>query len=358
MISLLVPCHNEVSNLDTLYVRICRVMGGLSESWELIFVNDGSTDDTLDRLISLQKSDVRVIVLDLSRNFGKEAALTAGLDFAVGDAVVPLDADLQDPPELIPRLVEKWREGYEVVNAVRSERSGDSLLKRTTAYGFYKAINGLSRVNIQADAGDFRLLSRPVIDALKKLPERRRFMKGLFAWVGFRTTTIYYKREQRFSGTTTWNYWRLWNFALEGITSFSQIPLQLASYFGVMVSAISLLYGIYMLIDTFAFGNPVRGYPSIMVAILILGGVQLMAIGIIGEYIGRVYEESKLRPVYIVRQVWGKPPNLAWREHSTSRPNATEAAEQQPVIATQGVSALTQKGASGPMLTAGDENGL
>ena len=304
-VSIIIPCHNEAGNLATLYARVRAVMDPSGESWEMICVNDGSSDDTLLQLIALHRQDPRIRVIDLSRNFGKEAALTAGLDAARGEAAIPLDADLQDPPELIPDLLAHWREGFDVVNAVRLSRDGESWIKRASAHLFYRIINRLSDVEIPPDTGDFRLLSRPVLDTLRTLPERRRFMKGLFAWVGFRSTNIYYHRAPRHTGKTTWNYWRLWNFAVEGITSFSQVPLQIAAYLGVLVSLLAFLYALWLVASTLIYGNPVKGYPSIMVTLLFLGGVQLMALGVIGEYLGRIYEESKQRPVYLIRQVWG-----------------------------------------------------
>lgn len=304
MISLVVPCFNEADNIDSLHLRIGAVMGKIEESWEMICINDGSQDNTLEKLLTLHQRDPRVRVLDLSRNFGKEAALTAGLDHARGEAVIPLDADLQDPPELIPLMIAKWREGYEVVNAVRKIREGESWIKRFSSFGFYRIINKLSPVEIPPDTGDFRLISRPVLDAIKQLPERRRFMKGIFAWVGFRTVTISYQRDPRFSGKTKWNYWKLWNLAMEGITSFTQIPLQFVSYLGLFVSLSAFLYGMFLLLKTLIYGNSVKGYPSLMVTLLFLGGVQMMALGVIGEYLGRTYEESKQRPVYLIRQKW------------------------------------------------------
>ncbi len=304
-VSIIIPCHNESGNIETLYARVCAVMDEAGEPWEMICVNDGSGDDTLLQLIALHHQDRRVRVIDLSRNFGKEAALTAGLDAAQGEAAIPLDADLQDPPELIPELLARWREGFDVVNAVRLSREGESWLKRASAHVFYRIINRMSDVEIPQDTGDFRLLSRPVLDALQALPERRRFMKGLFAWVGFRSTNVYYHRAPRHTGKTTWNYWRLWNLAVEGITSFSQVPLQLAAYLGFVVSLLAFLYAVWLVISTLVYGNPVKGYPSMMVTLLFLGGVQLMALGVIGEYLGRIYEESKQRPVYLVRQAWG-----------------------------------------------------
>lgn len=300
-ISLIVPCHNETENLPTLYNRVKAVIEKTGKSWEILCVNDGSKDDTLQHLMTLHQQDPRIVVIDLSRNFGKEAALTAGLDHTCGNCAIPLDADLQDPPELIPELLTKWHEGYDVVNAVRLSRDGESWLKRASAHAFYRVINRMSVVDIPADTGDFRLLSRPVLDALKTLPERRRFMKGLFAWVGFRTADVYYHREPRYAGKTTWNYWRLWNFAVEGITSFSQVPLQLTAHLGLAVSGLAFLYAIYLVVGTLVYGNPVKGYPSMTVTLLFLGGVQLIALGVIGEYLGRIYEETKGRPVYLVR---------------------------------------------------------
>ena len=298
---------NESENVSVFYDRVRSVLDALDEPWEIVCVNDGSRDDTLHHLLALHARDARIVVLDLTRNFGKEAALTAGLDHASGQAIIPMDADLQDPPELIPQLVGRWREGYDVVLAVRATRTSDSWMKRNTAGMFYRLINRMSETPIPENAGDFRLMSREVVDALKQLPERRRFMKGLFAWVGFRTSEIHYERPLRHAGQTKFNYWRLWNFAIEGITSFSSAPLRLSSYLGVMVSLLSFLYAIKIVVDTLLFGNPVRGYPSLMVAILFFSGVQLIAIGVIGEYLGRLYEESKHRPVYLLRKRYLPP---------------------------------------------------
>ena len=309
VISIVVPFHNEAENIAPLHARLSAVLDAGLDSWELVCVNDGSRDDTLPRLVALATHDPRVRVFDLSRNFGKEAALTAGLDFASGDAVIPLDADLQDPPEIITALIAKWREGFEVVNAVRVSREGDGPVKRATAHAFYRIINRMSDVEIPADTGDFRLISRPALDALKRLPERRRFMKGLFAWVGFRTATITYDRAPRHAGTTTWNYRKLWNFAIEGITSFSSAPLRLASYLGFAVSIFAFVYAVITIFNKLVYGNPVKGYPSLLVAVLFLGGVQLLALGVLGEYLGRLYEESKQRPVYLIRAAWNAAPH-------------------------------------------------
>ncbi|KXW56062.1 glycosyltransferase family 2 protein [Ferrovum sp. PN-J185] len=303
-LSLIVPMHNEAGNIDTLYQRLANVLSPLSVSWEMICINDGSTDDTLNELLKAQRIYKEICIIDLTRNFGKEAALSAGLDFAKGEAAIPIDADLQDPPEIIPQMIELWRKGFEVVLAKRKTRTGDSFVKRNTAHLFYRIINKLSEVDIPQDTGDYRLISRPVINALKQLPERRRFMKGLFAWVGYKTAEIEYERPERFSGTSKFNYWKLWNFALEGITSFSDAPLKIASYLGIIISLLSFVYAIKIVIDTLLFGNPVKGYPSLIVAILFFSGVQLIALGIIGEYLGRIYAETKQRPIYLIRDIW------------------------------------------------------
>ena len=304
LVSVVVPFHDEQENVRALHDRLRAVLDGAGLSWELVCVNDGSQDGTLPALIRLAGEDARVRVFDLSRNFGKEAALTAGLDQARGSVAIPLDADLQDPPELIPALIAKWREGFDVVNAVREAREGEGWLKQTSARWFYRVMNRLSAIEIPRDTGDFRLLSRTALDALRQMPERRRFMKGMFVWVGFPTASVTYRRAGRHAGRSSWNYWRLWNFALEGITSFSQVPLRIASYVGLAVALLSLLYALFLILRTLVAGNAVSGYPSLMVAILFLGGVQLLALGVIGEYIGRIYEETKQRPLYIIRRRW------------------------------------------------------
>lgn len=303
VLSIIVPIYNEASNIRPFYERLCAVMSPLAISWEMICINDGSRDQTLSELLLLQQTDPRLSVLDFSRNFGKEAALTAGLDWAQGEVVIPIDVDLQDPPELIEQMLEQWRAGFDVVLAVRSVRKSDTWSKRLTAKGFYGLLQYVSDVPIPKNAGDFRLMSRAVVEALKTLPERRRFMKGLFAWVGFRTTTITYERPERLNGISKFNYWRLWNFALEGITSFSTTPLRISTYLGFIVSVLAVIDALKIVFSTLLFGNPVRGYPSLMVAILFLAGIQLMALGVIGEYLGRLYEESKQRPIYIIRSV-------------------------------------------------------
>lgn len=304
-ISLIVPMYNEGVNVDYFYDRITSVMEGNCYRYEIICVNDGSKDDTLERLKKLSLKDVRFKVIDLSRNFGKEIAMSAGLKAADGDAVIPIDADLQDPPEIIPQLVEKWQEGYDVVYATRIERDGETFFKKFTAKYFYKFMRMMTRIDMPEDTGDFRLMSRQVVNALNQLPEHHRFMKGLFSWVGFKQTGIKYHRDARNAGVSSFNYWKLWNFALEGITSFSFTPLKLSSYIGFITAIFALMYLFFIIIRTILFGNPVPGYPSLMVAITFFGGVQLMFLGIIGEYIGRIYNESKRRPLYFVREQIG-----------------------------------------------------
>ncbi|MBI1422077.1 MAG: glycosyltransferase [Gammaproteobacteria bacterium] len=300
LISVVVPAYNEQEVLAAFHDRLATALEGLLYEFEIVYINDGSLDDTLAILNDLYARDERVAVVDLSRNFGKEIALSAGLHKAQGDAVVVIDADLQDPPEVIPQLVAEWENGYDVVYARRTQRKGETWFKKASAAGFYRIIQRLSKVRIPEDTGDFRLLSRRAVDALNTLSEQHRFMKGLFAWIGYKQKAVYYDRDPRFAGTTKWNYWKLWNFAIDGITSFTTAPLKLATYIGFMTALIAFVYGSYMLIRTLIFGNPVPGYPSLIVIILFLGGVQLMAIGIVGEYVGRIFTESKRRPLYFL----------------------------------------------------------
>lgn len=304
-LSLVVPVFNEVETVDLFLDRVSRVFEHqASVRLEVVFVNDGSTDGTLDRLLECQKSDERVRIVDLSRNFGKEAALSAGLQAATGQVVVPIDVDLQDPPELILEMIAKWREGYEVVLGRRMNRDSDSWAKRVSATWFYRIHNKIADPEIPENVGDFRLMDRAVVDALNMLPESRRFMKGLFAWVGFRTTHVDYSRPERIAGTTKFNGWRLWNFALEGMTSFSIDPLRIWMYFGAAVALLSFFFGFYIVLKVVLFGVDVPGYASIVVAITFLGGLQLIGIGIVGEYLGRAYLESKRRPIYLVRHIY------------------------------------------------------
>jgi polyisoprenyl-phosphate glycosyltransferase len=304
-ISVIIPFYNESSSIKPLFSRLTPILKQLKTGYEIICINDGSLDKTFETLVDFNQQDPAIKIISLSRNFGKEVALTAGLDYASGAAVIPLDADLQDPPELIAQLIAKWREGYDVVYATRRSRQGETWFKKISAKAFYRTISSMSHVPIPANTGDFRLLDRRVVEALKKLPERTRFMKGLFAWVGYKQTAVFFDREPRYSGKTTWNYWKLWNFALDGIISFSFLPLKVWSYVGIGISLISLVYALMLVVRTLIFGVDVPGYASLMVAILFLGGIQLITLGVLGEYLGRVYEEVKGRPLYLVREEYG-----------------------------------------------------
>ncbi len=309
LLSVVVPVYNEAGAIGTFLAGVIPVLAALPQTeFELIFVNDGSEDDTWKQLVRAAADNPRIRALNLSRNFGKEAALTAGIDHARGDAVVPMDVDLQEPPELIPRMVALWREGHDVVLARRSDRSSDSLLKRRAARLFYRLHNLIADVKLPPDVGDFRLMDRRVVEALKRLPERRRFMKGIFAWVGFRTASLDYVRTVRTEGASKFSAWKLWDLALEGFTSFSHAPLKIWTYVGLAVSLLAMSYGFYIVIRTVLYGIDVPGYASLLVAVLVMGGLQLMGLGIIGEYLGRIYAETKGRPIYIVRdEVGGRP---------------------------------------------------
>ncbi len=299
-IAIVVPVHDEASVLDAFHARLGPVLDGLEETASVLYVDDGSTDDSAGIIAGLAREDPRVGLLALSRNFGKEAAITAGLDHAAGDAVIILDADLQDPPELIPQLVDRWRAGFDVVYGQRTDRRADSWVKRTTAELFYRLMQRTGRVRIPSQAGDYRLLSRRAVDAIVSLREHHRFMKGLYAWVGYPQTAVPYTREARAGGESKWTYWRLWNLALEGITSFTAAPLKIASYIGLATAGGAFVYGLVIIARTLIMGRDVPGYASIMVAVLFLGGIQLMALGTIGEYLGRTFNEVKGRPLYFV----------------------------------------------------------
>ena len=301
LLSVIVPVHNESAVLGTFHARMRSVMEETGHPFEIIYVDDGSSDDTLAQLERLRADDAGVAVLELSRNFGKEVALSAGLDHAGGEAVILIDADLQDPPELVHSFLQEWKNGYDVVYGKRIDRRGDSRLKILSARYFYRILNYLSDVEIPEDVGDFRLLSRRAVEALVSFPERHRYMKGLYAWIGFPQKAIPYVRQPRDSGLSKWNYWRLWNFALEGITSFSDVPLKMATYLGAVTSSFALLYALFLLVRTLIWGNPVPGYPSLIIAVLFLGGVQLICLGIIGEYLARTYQETKGRALYFVK---------------------------------------------------------
>ena len=301
-LGVVIAAYNEATALPAMHARLARVLDGLDMRSQVLYVDDGSRDATWAVLLGLAQADPRVRLLRLSRNFGKELALTAGLDHVDADAVVLLDADGQDPPELLPQFIAKWREGYDVVYGTRASREGETWLKRATAKAFYRVLNRVSDTGVPADTGDFRLVSRRVVDGLRGLRERQRFMKGLFAWVGYPSTSILYQRQPRIAGASKFNYWRLWNFALEGITGFSTAPLRVATYLGLGTAALAFGYGAWIVVRTLAWGDRVQGWPTMMAVVLFLGGVQLMALGVIGEYLGRLYLEAKQRPLYLVQE--------------------------------------------------------
>ena len=301
-LSVVVPVFNEEAVLPEFHRRLAAVLDALPADAEVVYVNDGSSDRSKALVVALRDSDPRVALIDLSRNFGKEIAMSAGLDHAHGDAVVVIDADLQDPPELIPDMVRAWNDGFDVVLMRRRSRAQESWFKKATARAFYRAIGRMGTIDIPENVGDFRLLSRRAVDALRRFPERSRFMKGLFAWIGFPCRELDYDRDGRHAGVTKWNYWRLWNFALEGITSFSVVPLKVASYVGFATALVAFAYGVYVIGKTLLYGDPVPGYPTLIVVVLSLGGLQLMALGIIGEYLARMFIEVKQRPLYLVQQ--------------------------------------------------------
>lgn len=319
-LAIVVPAYNESQVIGEFHARMGAVLDALAAEARIVYVDDGSQDDTWALIEDFAQRDDRVLALRLSRNFGKEAAMTAGLDAADADAVVVIDADLQDPPELIPTLVARWQEGFDVVYATRGERDGETRFKRFTSAAFYRVMERVADTPLPRDTGDFRLLSRRAVRALGGLRERQRFMKGLFAWIGYRQTSVVYHRDARHAGVTKWNYWRLGNLAVEGITSFSTAPLRIATWVGVSAALLAFLYGLWVLLKVCIWGDPVRGYPTLLVVILFLGGAQLLALGVIGEYIGRTYAESKRRPLYYVESRRGQP--LSPDDDSTPRPRA------------------------------------
>lgn len=300
-LTVVIAAYNEAASLPLLHPRLRGVLDGLGDlEARILYVDDGSSDGTWEVMAGLAATDPATVAIRLSRNFGKEIALTAGLDHVEDGAVVLLDADGQDPPELIPEFVALWRAGYDNVFGTRLVRDGESLLKRASAAAFYRVIGRLSRTPIPADTGDFRLLSPRAVAALRQLRERNRFMKGLFGWVGFRQVAVPYHRHARLSGRSKFTVWKLWNFALEGVTSFSTAPLRAATYLGLLAAAFALVYGVWIVVKALLLGDPVAGWPTMMAVILFLGGVQLVALGMIGEYLGRLYEEAKHRPLYFV----------------------------------------------------------
>jgi glycosyltransferase involved in cell wall biosynthesis len=326
-LSVVVPAYNEQEVLPAFQARILPVMEAIGLPFEVVYVNDGSRDATLDIMLRLQAADPRVTVVNLSRNFGKEIALTAGLDHAAAtEAVVVIDADLQDPPEVIPDLVAAWRQGFDIAYAQRRVREGETWVKKATAAGFYRVMQRIGgRVQLPPNTGDFRLMSRRSLDALLALREQHRFMKGLFAWIGFPSVAVPYDRAPRAAGTTKWNYWKLWNLSLEGITSFTVGPLKVATYLGFVTAVFAAIFAIQLVLRTLIWGNPVAGYPSLLAVVLFFGGVQLMTLGVIGEYLGRIFNETKGRPLYIVER--HLPSGAAYRQAMSVPSGAQRAAE-------------------------------
>jgi glycosyltransferase involved in cell wall biosynthesis len=306
LLSLVVPVFNEDESIDLFLDAVEPYLDSAGLRFEIVFVNDGSRDNTLAHLLDRSARDPRVKVVNLSRNFGKEAALTAGIDHAKGDILIPMDIDLQDPPDLFKPFIERWREGYDIVYGVRSTRDADTMAKRVSASWFYWAFNSMSPVRIPANVGDFRLVDRRAVEVLRRLPERNRFMKGLFAWVGFNAIGVPYERPARAAGASKFNLWRLWNFALDGVVSFSTVPLRVSFYGGVVIAVVAVLYALFILGRVLLFGVDTPGYASLLVVVLLMGAIQLVSIGIIGEYLGRLFLEVKGRPIYVVEGVYEK----------------------------------------------------
>lgn len=323
-LSVVIPFLNEQEVLPICHAKLEPILRKLALSYEIVFVDDGSTDESVQLLTALMRRDPRVRVVRLSRNFGKEAAMSAGLAHTRGAAVIVLDADLQDPPELIPEMVKAWQNGSDVVSMRRRKREGEGLAKRVSAFAFYRILSRLSRSRIPADTGDFRLMSRRTVDALLQMPERCRYMKGMYAWIGFPTTVIDYDRAVRAAGKTKWNYFALFGLALEGITSFSTAPLRWATGIGALVALAGGSFGLWIIFKTIVFGHDVPGYPSLTAMITLLSGIQLLTIGLLGEYVGKGYMESKQRPIYIVRDVLDANPATAFQQLQVKTENAVE----------------------------------
>jgi glycosyltransferase involved in cell wall biosynthesis len=304
LLSIVVPVYNEEESIEIFLNTVEPFLERAGLRFEIVFVNDGSRDDTLARLFDWNVRDSRIRVVNLSRNFGKEAALTAGIDHARGDILIPMDIDLQDPPDLFIPFIERWREGYDIVYGVRADRTSDSISKRVSASWFYWAFNTMSPVRIPPNVGDFRLVDRRAVEVLRQLPERNRFMKGLFAWVGFNAVGIPYERPQRAAGSSKFNLWRLWNFALDGVVSFSTVPLRVSFYGGLAIAAVAALYALFIIGRVLIFGIDTPGYASLLIVVLAMGAIQLVSIGIIGEYLGRLFLEAKGRPIYVIEGVY------------------------------------------------------
>lgn len=312
LLSLVVPVFNEEETIAPFLSTVVPLLERHGVRFEIVFVNDGSRDDTFARLFHRSRSDRRLRIVNLSRNFGKEAALTAGIDHARGDILVPMDIDLQDPPELIGSFVARWREGYDIVYGIRTARHTDTRAKRVSAGWFYRVFNSMSPVRIPPNVGDFRLVDRRAVEVLRQLPERNRFMKGLFAWVGFNSVGVPYERPERVAGMSKFNFWRLWNFAIDGVVSFSTAPLRAWFYVGLAIATVAVLYALFIVTRVLIFGVDTPGYASLLIAILLMGAIQLLSLGIIGEYLGRLFVEVKGRPIYVVEGIYEeaspKPP--------------------------------------------------
>jgi glycosyltransferase involved in cell wall biosynthesis len=320
-LSIVVPMFNEATNIDAFFAALIPAIEQVTDSYEVICVNDGSNDQTLELLKDRHRTNQRIKAIDLSRNFGKEAALSAGLYLSRGDAVIPIDADLQDPPELIPQLVEKWRQGYRVVLCERTDRRAENFLKRFTASLFYRLNQKLSDISIPINVGDFRLMDRQVVEALRQLPERTRFMKGLFAWLGYEQTRVGYIRDPRNNGLSKWHYWKLWNFALDGIFSFSTLPLRIWTYLGLVVACGAAFYMAFIVFKVLIMGVDVPGYASTLVFLLFFSGLNMIGLGILGEYVGRIFTEVKRRPLYLIKQTIGMQPDDT---NSKNQPDLSE----------------------------------
>ncbi len=345
LISVVTPCFNEAGSLAEFVSRVAAVLRPVGQRFEIVFVNDGSTDETLLEMSALAEKDDEISVVNLTRNFGKEIALTAGLAHAVGDAVVVIDCDLQDPPELILAFVDSYRQGYDIAYGRRTQRNGDTWLKKVTARQFYRLMRSLGPVQLPENVGDFRLISRRAVDALLRLPEAHRFMKGLFAWIGYPSVAVDYVRQPRFSGQTKWNYGKLFNLSIEGVTSFTTIPLRLTTYLGFTIATIAFLGGASYLLRTLFYGEEVRGFPTLFLTVLLLGGTQLMALGVIGEYLGRVFNETKQRPLFLVESVrWSSEAQS--RAQRSPRADPPHLAALLPIAAQYGVQAPRPTGAA------------
>ena len=303
LLTVIVPAFNENETIEEFYARLSMAMNAIQQNYEIVFINDGSQDGTLSTMKRLQDKHGTITIVDLSRNFGKEIATTAGIDNAKGDASVIIDADLQDPPELIEKLIEKWSEGYDVVYAQREQREGETWLKKKSAELFYLLMQKLGPVKLPINTGDYRMMSEEATEAVKQLREHNRFMKGIFAWIGFPSVGVTYNRDSRYAGETKWNYIKLWSLAIDGITSFTIAPLKLATYLGLTIAAASFFYATYIIFNTLVIGEAVRGFPTLAILILFLGGIQLIFLGVIGEYLGRIFSETKNRPLYFTKQV-------------------------------------------------------